>query len=422
MTSADIIQAAFTVWGQELYKTTSLTEVARLLGVSKTALYRHFKDKDALLASMYTSYHDEYVAFIKPDFEKAMNTESKRECLFIIIRVLTEYYARHQDRFVFALIEVYGNRDQRNMQAQFLERGLDLSPLSRFRKDKDEYPSVMQFIICTVTMWLAHFHKHVCKHSEGMQRSEGTLRGDFPSEEQVQELIALVEDTIAAGMDLVANLIEKIYYAGLDELVSRRDLGHIDEGNILKAVAGAVAEAGPWNASMEMVARRSGLSKSGLYAHFKSKQDMLRQLFLTEFAHIIDYAKEGTRLSVIPEEQLYLGIFSLVAYLRSRPEILVAMDWIKTRRLDLGRPGPEPMSLARLFSDIELEALKNPRMLKGITIGEESDFEQLVHWILFLIVNMLMHRPDGMDYADLPNSSVRLLYRVITLGLKGFQL
>jgi AcrR family transcriptional regulator len=42
---------------------------------------------------------------------------------------------------------------------------------------------------------------------------------------------------------------------------------------------------------MEMVARRSGLSKSGLYAHFKNKQDMLNRFFITEFTRIANYAK-----------------------------------------------------------------------------------------------------------------------------------
>ena len=53
MTNDDIIKAAFKVWGRELYRTTSLTEIALELGVSKTALYRHFKDKDSILEAKY---------------------------------------------------------------------------------------------------------------------------------------------------------------------------------------------------------------------------------------------------------------------------------------------------------------------------------------------------------------------------------
>lgn len=41
-------------------------------------------------------------------------------------------------------------------------------------------------------------------------------------------------------------------------------------------------------------------------------------------------------------------------------------------------------------------------------------------WIFFLVLNMLMRRPEGMAFADFPNSSIRVLYRFITLGLKGY--
>jgi AcrR family transcriptional regulator len=179
---------------------------------------------------------------------------------------------------------------------------------------------------------------------------------------------------------------------------------------LLKAVAGAVAQAGPWNASMDMVARRSGISKSGLYAHFKSRADMLAQMFLTEFDRIVDYAELGKSQSPVLEEQFYLAIVGIANYLRSRPEILITLDWIRTRRLDLEIAVPP--RIFRLFADIQVKpGWENE--------GSELDGEPFAQWVLFLIVNTLMRRPEGASFSEVSNMSFRILYKFIVLGIEG---
>jgi hypothetical protein len=113
-----------------------------------------------------------------------------------------------------------------------------------------------------------------------------------------------------------------------------------------------------------------------------------------------------------PEEQLYLVIISIVHYLRSRPEILVAMDWIKTRRLELGPPRPPSdhrLELYRFITEINLEVLRGQQ---GPKIGQ---------WILFMIVSTMMLSPNA-NFGSVSNESFRILYRFITLGLKGVNL
>jgi len=125
-----------------------------------------------------------------------------------------------------------------------------------------------------------------------------------------------------------------------------------------------------------------------------------------------------------------MAIISIVDYLRSRPEILLALDWIKTGRLDLG----EELSsrLYRIINDIKVEALQN---------FDQHLLVRIAEWVLFMIVNTLALWPSkqegdslhpgvlrefknqNMDWAkqaaDIPNKSLRLLFRYIALGLEG---
>jgi AcrR family transcriptional regulator len=211
----------------------------------------------------------------------------------------------------------------------------------------------------------------------------------------------------------------------LEQLAIGIEYEDTETNTLLRAAAEAVGEAGPWNTTMEMVARRSWLSKSGLYAHFKNKQDMLAQLFITEFMNIVNFAKVQMAASNVLEDQLYLAIVSIVDYLRSRPEIFLALDWIKTGRFDLGIKFPLVLKLT--IKDINIKAIQNIDLQYLVRVAE---------WVLFMIVNTLALWPSdkagellcleksqsatwAKKAAEVPNECFRLLFRYIALGLEG---
>jgi len=263
-----------------------------------------------------------------------------------------------------------------------------------------------------------------------------------PSAQAVEEVIASVMEKILNGLDFDKHKVDHLDYEGLERRVAGKVPGDFKDDGLFRAVAGAVAEAGPWDVSMDMVARRSGLSKSGLYAHFKNRQDMIRQFFETEFDRIFISAEAVKSESDAPEEQLYLTIIAIADYLRSRPEILFAVDRIRTRKLDLGVSAP--FHLYRAFAGINAEIFRDDGS------GTESDSEtedgsvesdhlqtreRVSQWILFLIVNTLMrwshehsngeegpgYIPRNTDFTGVKNSCFRILYRFIVLGIEGFK-
>jgi len=405
MTKDDILKAAFKVWGRDLYRTTSLTDIALELGVSKPALYRHFKDKEALLDTMYTAYLDDCAAFIKNGCDEALNAPSSYDSHLIMIRTIGEYFIRNGEAFAFSLIQVYNNRKRKHIDEEFRTRGVDFWKLAHREGHSDFYPSRTQLVMSSLIYSLAQFHRQ--EHRD----------------DDVGQTLAQIEERIKKGMGLDAQKVASLNYEALEQQRTAVPLDETEENALLKAVAGAVAEAGPWDASMEMVAKRSGLSKSGLYAHFKNKQDMISQLFITEFLKIVNYAKGQIETSEVHEEQLYLAIISIVDYLRSRPEILVAIDWIKTRRLGLAKE--VPIRLYRVIEGIKFEAIR---------MYDRHLLVWAAQWILFMIVNTLALWPMEQEImcagqeiskvmasnaTKIPIESYRILFRFIALGLEG---
>ncbi|MDR0450102.1 MAG: TetR/AcrR family transcriptional regulator [Treponema sp.] len=419
MTSADIIQAAFKAWGRELYRNTSLSQVSRELGVSKPALYRHFRNKQALLDAMYESFFDDYAAFIRPYHEKAFNTASYHESLCAITQAMMKYYAKNGYAFLFSLINVWGNSRVRNMKEPLLKRGVDMGFFSRPAgkwEGRGGGAPLWLFAVATLVLAMAHFHRRAC------------MTGEAPPDALVDQVTASVSRVVSGGLNFDRAALEDIDYEELESGVARA-IHQVEEDPLLRGVAEAVARAGPWNASMEMVARHSGLSKSGLYAHFKSKEEMMARLFFTEFNRIGDFALKNQRDSAKPGERLYLGVFSIAVYFRSRPNILLAMDWLRTRRID-----PKKFDLPRQESPV-FQDFRFPADY-GILPGDDGFW--ISQWIFFLVLTVLTQggfkesgslfsqwKPDARAFpqenlARIPNESFRDLYRFIASGVKGF--
>jgi AcrR family transcriptional regulator len=411
MTKTDIIKAAFKVWGRDLYRTTSLAEIAQELGVSKSALYRHFKDKDALLDAMHTAFFDDCTLFLKKGCEQAEAASSTQEAYLAFIKTIAEYYIRNREAFIFSHILVYNCHERKNTVEELKTRGIDFKH-SVFENKTGLYPAKMQLLLVTVVFCIANFHYENFKTDR------------IPSEETIKAALGHIEDLITKGLKMDAQKITALDYERLEKQAESLVSKNKEDNALLKAVAEAVAEVGPWDASMEMVAKRSGLSKSGLYAHFKNKQDMLAQLFITEFSKIVNFAKAQIETTAVHEEQLYLAIISIVYYLRSRPEIFVAMDWLKTRQLDLGKSMPG--RLYRIIRSIKAEAIRK---------YDQHFLFWAAQWVIFMIVNTLALWPSRLkklselntaednawtkSAVDVPNGCFRVLFRFISLGLEG---
>ncbi|MDR0708210.1 MAG: TetR/AcrR family transcriptional regulator [Treponema sp.] len=404
MTREDIITTAFQVWGRQLYQSTSLTAIADALNVSKPALYRHFKNKNDLLDAMHRYFLDAYAAFLKPFYDTAV-TKQKNEGVLMIIRTMTTFYARNEDFSIFFLIQIYGNSAMKTMGRQLQERGVDLARCYTNHWQTD------RFVVATLTFILAYFHKH-------RPLAEG---GKKPvADEDIEKLTDFTAEIVLYGLRFEKAKIEALDYEGIEK--KAKSVPVADEKNhLLKAIGSAVAKSGPWRVSIKEIAQKSGLSKSSLYCHFENKRDMIIKFFVSEFERLIAFAEEGKRLSEKPEEQLYLIMNGIANYLLSAPDILTALDWLKTRRAisPAGKQNTGVGGGGGCAAHGADSSLLHFSVLFADVIPRNEYSALTYHLILFLIINTLMGRKEQMEVSSQDDSNLRSLYRFVTLGIDG---
>ncbi|MDR3302562.1 MAG: TetR/AcrR family transcriptional regulator [Spirochaetaceae bacterium] len=402
MDKNEILETAFRVWGKTFYQTTSLTALATELGVTKQALYRHFQHKDLLLKAMGEAVNDRFADFIRADYEECHKMNDIAEVQLRLTRVCSAYFMKNRGDFFFMMVYLLeSSQPELSQSEQLALRGIRMSEICNANESLS-YPSDIRLVMSTVVFMIASFHSHTDKD------------GKASSDELISLYLDTLEAQVSAGLDLPIAYFNDEIYKKLEEAVHNCALEPVEDEShqkLLNAVARAVSDAGVCDVSMEMVAQRSGLSKSSLYSHFESRGEMLKELFMTEVGRIAAYAEKCSLLSEAPEEQLYLAIMGIVVFLREKSDVLSILDRLRRRRTDFKKhrfDDKKPFALIyKIFSRI--------RRADGSHLVNERNTE----WILFLIVHLLQCRPATMDYQNIPNESFRILFKFIAGGIKS---
>ena len=103
MEKQDIIDTAFHVWGEHNFTHMSLAPLAEALNVSKTALYRYFKNKDDLLFTMKEKVVSEY-AHMLDNFLQDKTYTSQSEGVATFFSVFFNEILNNSNHFSFFLL------------------------------------------------------------------------------------------------------------------------------------------------------------------------------------------------------------------------------------------------------------------------------------------------------------------------------
>ena len=397
MTRDDILEAAFHAWGRDAYRTMNLSAVASRLNVTKPALYRHFRNKEALQDAMTADFFDRFSVRLRTILAEAAKPAPENERLLNVVEGLADYFARNREDLIFIFARLLGMPETEKLFfREFQARGVTPPVLS----DSDERKPRLHFTLATCFFSVAIFH---------LDRGETDMP---PTEPEIARAIADARSFVAHGLAFPLVGVTAIEYSKLDGIAGLTAAETSPGDGLLPSIAAAVAEAGPWNASMELIARKSGLSKSGLYAHFKSREEMLRQLFITEFERISNLMRDRAALSALPAERLYLALAAAEEYLLARQDVLVALDWVRAQRIDMSTTIPE--TLMPLFGFLSDAAARGECRIPT------DRLDLTVQWILFLLVNMLMARRQHGLSAGAARSHLHVLHSLVCIGIEGW--
>ncbi|MEK1830327.1 TetR/AcrR family transcriptional regulator [Priestia megaterium] len=100
MTKDKIKLISLTLFTKYGYEGTTLSEIAKQVGIQKPSIYNHFKNKDDLFLCLFEEILEEHVHQIE-QLVKEINAFSSEEKLRRILFDTCNYYKNHEDKATF---------------------------------------------------------------------------------------------------------------------------------------------------------------------------------------------------------------------------------------------------------------------------------------------------------------------------------
>ncbi|MFP3668034.1 TetR/AcrR family transcriptional regulator [Priestia sp. SIMBA_032] len=100
MTKDEIKIISLTLFTNYGYEGTTLSEIAKRVGIQKPSIYNHFKNKDDIFLCLFEEILEEHIYQIKKLVEE-INTLSSEEKLKYILLDTCNYYKNHEEKATF---------------------------------------------------------------------------------------------------------------------------------------------------------------------------------------------------------------------------------------------------------------------------------------------------------------------------------
>lgn len=302
-----ILEAAFDL--TRTSKQWSLAEVAQKIGVSKTALYRHFKNKAEIEEEMNSQFLTGLVELIE-------KTEENPETL----RNAAVSFFRKNNGYLFLVIN---NMYSKQNYEDFLFEEL------RKRSKK-------------IAEWTDHY-LNACENEKDIFTTEimknvasVMIAGfDVPEMEKIQnELLVLLKEgfTTSLSSNSIPNEQRLLELQKECELFPQ----DIDSGNkVFNSIAATIHEYGIGGTTIRRIAEKMGSAKSSLYFYFDNKEKMLMELVRQETGTILQLYIKRSEIGKTFLEQLFIIMMIQANYLLLKPDFMPVFNWIRYETINI---------------------------------------------------------------------------------------
>lgn len=393
-----IIDTAFKVWGDNFFYTTSLSSLANAMGMTKPAIYRYFKNKDALLQAMKDDFILKYRTLLAESGSSGNMTldELIADYTEIPVKFFAENY--HYYRF-FVLILLNMNQD---IELLFNEMKGDrenfLSPvlLQEFGFSEIESLSISGFVL-SVGGFLLNQHLFTKK--------------TFIKKE-TDQMVKTIRYISRYGLAGHSERNELINYKEV-EIISKIDKKDVLPFNkIFTAVAEVIADKGIWNTTVDAIAEHLDMSKSSLYFYFDNKEQMIKDVIGSERERLNELILERIVKFESYEEQLYCIFYVMSSYFLLKPSIFTIMNWLRYQLLTRSIE-PVDHKLEKFSEYINL--LTNTSSFNPVGFPAELIAEGLS----FILIHGLWECIGKNNSHENLNFRIRKIHQLLLYGLKG---
>ncbi len=397
-TKEKILEAAFNLYKKPRFKDITLQEVADSCGITKAAIFRHYKGKDNLIQAMNSRFVDVTCPFL----EQMNGLENFTE----IFEKIFSYFVQHFEYLAFFMTELLrpGEFENRLFQ-EFKKRNIHLEyeifDENVIVKNKDIYVKIIYAFVSVLFISFSQVHSYFITVDETEYPNVKTI-----SQEKIHEISESIYHLLKHGTKKIEQISET-RKTELENIVLISDEDLPEENKIFSALAFVIHNYGFPGVTVERIASELGLAKSSLYTYFSDKSTMMKKLISDEMVQMINFINLKTSLGKTYSEKIYIQMFSQLEYFTHRKSLLPVMSWISLQEnMDIKNSHGKNNSLKKFIKE-------KVHKVEGTLSLEDKN----VIWISMLqIALMVQGRKHGFKVFEL-KMYLRKMFEMITNGI-----
>lgn len=312
-----ILEAAFSFYRRPWDQEFSMSQLASKVGISKTAIYRHFKNREAVLEAMKDYFFDVLFTQLVKIHEKNYQEDifDKRAEDFIIFFTNNSQYinyivTQHSEMPNFEKI-VNDELQSRGYFSNFEDVAEE-----KFLKTELKKYTFVYFYSVSIIFFIKLRERILLQNKTEMAVSN--------VEEFAEKLVGFLHKGLGEVIKerFKIDKISPERMAELDKLckISESDLP--EENRIFTAFASVITKTGLGSVTVESIAKELNMAKSSLYFYFDNKREMLVSLVSKELSFLEMACVENRAEAKTYPEYIYINMKTALSYFCARPSIL----------------------------------------------------------------------------------------------------
>lgn len=300
-----------------------MSQLAEKVGISKPAIYRHFKSKDELVEQMRSSFFDVLAEKVKDiqyaNFFDGTSTFKKQFAQLIVFFAENTQYINYFIRqhtqtkgFEKIIYDELKARGVKNSIKDFFESKGFKTQLKRWSHIYFCAVSVLLYIKIR-QIYFEQNNKEICS-------------AETFADKVIDFLYKGIVGTIGENERITKISEERLQELDKLCLLKAEDLPKEDK--IFTAFAKVIKKYGMNGVTIEHIADELGMAKSSLYFYFENKNEMLLSLVNKELSFLVTACAENSIEAKSYTEFIYINMKTETSYFAVRESILAICGWL----------------------------------------------------------------------------------------------
>jgi AcrR family transcriptional regulator len=393
-TREKIISSAFSFYDKILYEKIPLSKIALRAGITKPAIYRHFKSRGELEDCMFRKMSAEISESIRGTMAK--NPEkSVFEVILIIFCAHKEYLYYHLSNASKYSFDAFFMKIDRIKSLSAGETFFD----AEFLPCQDELHSVF-FAGTGILFQVARDYSLSAENAAD-------------SAEKSSDFARKLSVFLRKGLNHDVSPLTAEKFLHLDEICREKETAKVDR--VLKAASSIIAEEGTFNITIDSMAKKIGIAKSSLYTNFSSKNQMIFSLMEKEYEQLFLRIRQNMLECSSPAEIVYVIMETQLEYFMNRKEMIFLFRWFQVQNKMFINE-----SDAEIFVDFYTFLRNSDILLEIPDLG--ADFlnvdETIFSWICYIPVFLLVHNEIQKKSEEEMHESLKKIFFMMEKGVE----